>query len=56
MSKMTLEQVRDALKSVWMPSAWSEGRSIHKMTELIAAIDAHLAQPAQSVDVEKGNG
>lgn len=42
---MTLEQVRDALKGVWVPTHWgTDGRS-YKMSDLIESLDHYLSQP-----------
>jgi hypothetical protein len=50
---MTLEQVRDRLRNdgspAWcIPNEWT-------CQQLADAIDAHLSQPAQAVDVEKAS-
>lgn len=46
---MTLEQVRDWAANTPASNGWQA----KVRDEAVAAIDAHLPQPAQSVDVEK---
>ena len=52
--RMTLTAVRDALLE---EKAWARGidwpMAAHKLQQWADAIDAHLTQPAQAVDVEK---
>jgi hypothetical protein len=51
MSEMTLEQVRDSLREVAAIEATTGADSGNLYMEMADAIDAHLAQPAQAVDV-----
>jgi phosphoglucomutase len=52
--RMTLEQVRDVLREMNEVGYWySHSNSMHiPVMKMADAIDAHIAQPAQAVDVE----